>query len=76
MVKNKRNKNKTEIISFGQSNLLDSYDSAICLLASNCHPVERNLVDIFDCAFNFDKQIRWIVKTSFFQLRLISKVKA
>ncbi len=31
---------------------------------------------IFDCAFKFDKQIKWVVVTNFLQLRLFGKVKA
>lgn len=70
------NKNKTEIILFGQQNLLDGYDSAIGTLKSHCHPFARNLGFILDSDFKFDKQISPIVKTSFFQLRLLAKVKA
>lgn len=57
------NKRKTEIV-FGWPDLLDGYDSAIGLLAF----LQRNLVWV-DSALKFD------VKTSFFQLRLLSKVK-
>lgn len=49
---------------------------AIGTLKSHCHPFARNLGVILDSDFRFDKQISSIVKTSFFQLRLLAKVKA
>lgn len=69
------NKNKTEIL-FGQSYLLDAYESATGPLASYWHLFARNLGVIVDCAFKFDRQISAVVKTSFFQLRLLAKIKA
>lgn len=55
------NKRKTEIL-FGWPDLLDGYDSAIGLLAF----LQGTLVWV-DSALKFD------VKTSFFQLRLLSE---
>ena len=37
------NKNKTEIVVFGQTNPLPGYNSVIGPLASYCHPFARNL---------------------------------
>ena len=70
------NENKTEIIIFGQSELLDGFNSVLGPLASYSRPSVRNLGVIFDNCFKFDKQISSVVKTSFFQLRLLGKVKA
>ncbi len=58
------NKNKTEIIVFGQQNRLDCYDSAIGNLESHCHPFARNLGVILDRDFGFNKQISSIVKST------------
>lgn len=45
-------------------------------LASCCHHVSINPGGIFDCVFKFDKQTSSVVKRSFYQLGLLSKVKA
>lgn len=65
-----------EIILFGRPNPFDGYDSAIGPLVSYCQLVTRNLGVTFDCALKFNKQISSVVKTSFFQLSLLSRVKA
>ena len=62
------NNKKTEIIVFGQSELLDGIDSVLGPLASYSRPFVRNLRFLFDNGFKFDKQISSVVKTSFFQL--------
>ena len=69
------NNNKTEIIVFGKSELLDGIDNVLGPLASYSRPSVRNLGVIFDNGFKFNKQISSVVKTSFFQLRLLAKVK-
>uniref|UniRef100_A0A3Q3ILI4 Reverse transcriptase domain-containing protein n=1 Tax=Monopterus albus TaxID=43700 RepID=A0A3Q3ILI4_MONAL len=38
-------------------------------------PALKNLGVIFDTGFDFDKEIRAVVKTSFFHLKLLTKVK-
>ena len=69
------NEKKTEIIVFGNSELLNGVDSDLGPLASYCRPSVRNLGVILDSCFKFDHQISSVVKTSFFQLRLLGKVK-
>lgn len=66
------NNEKTECIIFGNPN-----GSAVTLgaLAPYLKPAVRNLGVTFDCDMKFDKQISNIVKMSFFQLRLLAKVK-
>lgn len=69
------NKNKAEIILFRQQNILDGYDSAIGTLNSYCHGFAKVLGVVLDSELKFDRQIRSIVKTSVFELRLLAKVK-
>lgn len=68
------NKNKTD--QLGQQNHLDCIDSAIGSLDSHCRPFARNLGVIIDSDFKFNKQISSTVKTTFFQLRQLAKVKS
>uniref|UniRef100_A0A8C6UH90 Reverse transcriptase domain-containing protein n=1 Tax=Neogobius melanostomus TaxID=47308 RepID=A0A8C6UH90_9GOBI len=71
------NKDKTEILIFGNSdsNVLNNCDSAIGPLASFCHPFARNLGVFVDNEFKFEKHINHVVKSSFFHLKTLSKVK-
>lgn len=66
------NKAKTEYIIFGNPN-----GSAVNLgaLFPYLKPAVRNLGVTFDCNMKFDMQISNVVKISFFQLLLLSKVK-
>ncbi len=65
------NNNKTEIIIFGHREN--------CVLDVDCGPYEtlcaRNLGVLFDRNLKFDKQIRAVVKSCFFHLHQLSKVK-
>ena len=67
------NSNKTEIIIFG--NHPTSPTNTLGPLTSNIHTNAKNLGIIFDNNFKFDKQISSTVKTSFFHLRLLAKIK-
>lgn len=49
--------------------------NALGSLGSHIRPFTKNLGFIFDSAFQFEKQISSVVKASFFQLRLLAKVK-
>lgn len=64
------NEDKTDFILFG-----DSHFSDFGLLSSNFKPVVRNLGVVFDNSFCFDKQIDSVVRSSFYQLRVLTKVK-
>ena len=68
------NEKKTEIIMFDcpdQMAHTDTFD----LLAPFNHLCVNNLGVMFDSSLKFDKQISSVIKTSFFQLRLLAKVK-
>ena len=67
------NENKTEIIIFDAPPSLPLH--SLGLLKSNVCSSARNLGFILDSNFKLDKHISSVVKTSFFQLRVISKVK-
>ncbi len=69
------NENKTEIILFG----LKSYeDCALHFghLYSYITPCAKNIGVLFDCNLGFEKQISAVVKSSFFHLRRLSKIKS
>ena len=71
----KLNENKTEIILFGHPDLVQVLASSLGPLAPYISSQARNLGVIIDGAFKLDKQISSVVKASFFQLRLLAKVK-
>ena len=68
------NEGKTEVLvfDFGPSFPIDQLGP----LSSNSRPFVKNLGVIFDSKFKFDKQISMVVKSSFFQLRLLARIKA
>ena len=66
------NDSKTEIIIFDHHHTLPS----IPILNSNIRPYAKNLGFILDSDFKLDKHISAVVKSSFYQLRIISKVKS
>uniref|UniRef100_A0A3P9JT56 Reverse transcriptase domain-containing protein n=1 Tax=Oryzias latipes TaxID=8090 RepID=A0A3P9JT56_ORYLA len=68
------NESKTEVLRFGKTDLLTGCSSAIGSLDSNQSFI-RNLGVILDCHFKFDKQVSAVVQSSFYHLRLLSKVK-
>lgn len=57
---------KTEIILFGQPDLLDGYDSPLGPLASYSHFSVRNLGVIFESSFNLKNREAQLSKQSFF----------
>lgn len=69
------NENKTEIIVFGNKqstgNLFVSED-----FAPSINGYVRNLGVIFDKELCFDRQVNAVVKSSFYQLRKLSKLKS
>lgn len=62
---------KTECIVFG-----DTVTTGFSALSASFSPTVRNLGVIFDSYLKFDKQIDNVVKTSFYQLCLLAKVKS
>ncbi len=69
------NENKTEIILFG----LKSYEDCVHHfdhLSSYFTPCAKNIGVIFDCKLDFAKQISAVVKSSFFHLQRLSKIKS
>ncbi|KAL0152338.1 hypothetical protein M9458_052061, partial [Cirrhinus mrigala] len=62
------NESKTEIVMFGSSK--QTLDLGVPFSSH-----VNNLGVMIDSSFKFDKQISSVVKTSFFQLRLMAKVK-
>ncbi len=69
------NENKTEIVVFGRSGDLGTCVDALGNLGLNVCPFNKNLGVVFDSTFKFEIQISSVVKASFFQLRLLAKVK-
>ncbi len=69
------NESKTELILFGPSESVDTSKIELGILSPfRTHQV-KNLGIVCDSALKFDKQINEVIKISFFQLRLISKIK-
>ena len=67
------NQNKTEVILFDHSTAIPP--NTPDTLISNICPSAKNLGVIFDSTFKLDKHISSVVKNSFFQLRLLAKIK-
>ena len=53
----------------------DTVTAGFGTLSSKVSPTVRNLGVIFNCHLRFDKQIGNVARSSFFQLRLLAKVK-
>lgn len=68
----KLNDSKTEVVIFGNS----CDPTALGPLGSYCNDFARNLGVFMDCSFKFDRQISSVGKSSFYQLRLLSKAKS
>ncbi len=71
------NEGKTEVILFGLSYALsfNSYNLDIGNLAQWITPCVRNLGVLFDSSLKFDKQINSVVRSCFFNLQRLAKVK-
>lgn len=70
------NEQKTEIVVFGDLSLLEGVDTVLGPLSSFSKPFVKDLGVILDSGLTMEKQISSVVKNSFFQLRLLSKVKS
>ncbi len=71
----KFNDSKTEIILFGQIENLASVNVHLGPLAAHNKVAVKNVGVWFDRELKFDKQINNVVKSCFFNLRLLAKVK-
>ncbi len=69
------NEKKTEIIVFSPSEFSDSPKLDLGGMSQCLKSWVKNLGFIFDDGLKFDRQINSVVKTCFFQLRLLSKAK-
>ncbi len=69
------NENKTEIVLFGPSDFYDLDDLDHGDLSSYVSPCVKNLGVLFDSGLKFDKQINSVVKSCFYHLRHLAKVK-
>uniref|UniRef100_A0A8C9YNU4 Reverse transcriptase domain-containing protein n=1 Tax=Sander lucioperca TaxID=283035 RepID=A0A8C9YNU4_SANLU len=69
------NEDKTECIIFSTSGTQNGPALSLGALASYTRSAVKNLGVSFDCSMKFDKQISDVVRMSFFQLRLLAKVK-
>lgn len=69
------NESKTEIVIFGPSSTHVAPNTELGSLIPYVKSSVKNLGVIMDGDFKLEKQINSVVKVSFFQLRLLSKVK-
>ncbi len=69
------NKEKTEIIVFKPSDSMTAAERNLGGLSSCVKHYVKNLGVVFNEHLKFDRQINSVVKSSFFQLRLLSKAK-
>lgn len=70
------NESKTEVLIFGPSGACDAPHVDLWSLEPYVKPTVKNLGVIMDRDFKLDKQINSVIKYSFFQLRLLPKVKS
>ncbi len=66
---------KTEIMVFGPTAVSSGIVKQLGPLSSNVRDCVRNLGVVFDPTLSFDKQISAVVKSSFFQLGSIARIK-
>ncbi len=66
------NENKTEVILLGPAATNNSIKTQLGFLSNNLH---NHLGDHLDTLLQFDKHVNAVVKSSFFHLRSVAKVK-
>lgn len=69
------NERKSEIVIFGPPKVKDMIACTIAPLGITVQDSVRNLGIIIDSSLSFEKQIKSVVKSSFYQLSLISRLK-
>ncbi len=70
------NASKSEVIIFGPNKVDSDIKDVLDTWTTNVQSQIRNLGVIFDSALTFDHQIKCLVKSCFFQLRTIAKIKS
>ncbi len=70
------NESKTEVLLFGSSAPTEVVASKMGPLSGNLHSHVRNLGVTFDSALTFEKQINAVVRSCFYQLKNIAKMKS
>ncbi len=69
------NENKTEVLLLGPAATNNSIKTQLGFLNNNLHNHAKNLGVHFDPLLQFDKHVKAVVKSSFFHLRSVAKVK-
>lgn len=69
------NESKSEVLIFGPAKLAKQLSVHLGPLATNVNTEARNLGVIFDSRLKFDKQVNAVVRSSYFQLQSIAKLK-
>jgi len=69
------NENKTEVLLLGPAANNNSMKTQLGPLSNNLHNHAKNLGVHFYPLLQFDKHVNAVVKSSYFQLRSIAKVK-
>ncbi len=69
------NENKTEVLLLGPAATNNSIKTQLGFLNNNLHNHAKNLGVHFDPLLQFDKHVNAVVKSSFFHLRSVAKVK-
>ncbi len=68
------NDSKTEVLVFGRPDIANTLSKTLAPITNTVDSHARNLGVIFDPTLKFDKQINSVVKSAFFQLRMIAKI--
>ncbi len=69
------NDSKSELFIFGSHASTEVVASKLRPLFGNVHSHVRNVGVNFDSALTFDKQVNAVVRSSFYQLKNIAKMK-
>lgn len=69
------NENKSEIVIFGPPDSVNTITTNLGSLAPLVKPCAKDLGVFLDSSFKLDKQVNFVVKSCFFQLRTIAKIK-
>ncbi len=69
------NESKSDVVIFGPPKLAKLLSVHPDPLVTNINTQVRNLGVIFDSELKFDRQVSAVVKGSFYQLRIIAKLK-
>ena len=69
------NDSKSEILLFGPPDSISQIQSDLGNLSCLVKPHAKNLGVLFDTEFKLDRQVNSVVKSSFFHLRSIAKIK-